>query len=600
MTFNRLFDAIYYQLEHYPTADSVCYKEQGTWLKYSTEDVINIVNQLSCSLLAYGIQPDDKVAIIANNRPEWNFVDLALQQIGAVSVPMYPTISEKDYLFIFKDANIKLAFVSDWDLYTKINNIKQHLPLLQGVYSFNKMEGAKHWRELLELATPEHQKDVDTLKEGVNPSQLVTIIYTSGTTGDPKGVMLSHNNVVSNVKAVQPILPVNNTHRSLSFLPLCHIFERVVFFYYAYVGVSIYYAESIETLGENLKEVQPHFFSCVPRLLEKVYGKIVAKGHALTGVKKSLFFWAHNLGMRWDENGNNGMWYDLQLAIANKIIFNKWREALGGRVIGIVTGAAALQPRLCRVFNAAQVQVREGYGQTETSPVVSFNLFEKGGCMVGSIGKILPGVEVRLSEKDSEILVKGPNVMMGYYNRPDLTAEAIDADGWLHTGDVGTWVNGTFLKITDRLKELFKTSGGKYVAPQVIENMIKEFYLVEQTMVIGADKNFVSALIVPNYINLEEYCKNKGLSHTTKKIMCSHAEVKQTFDEMIAKTNTNFGKWEQVKKYELMQDEWSIEGGELTPTMKVKRKVILTKYATHVDAIYAGSEYLDKEITVGA
>jgi long-chain acyl-CoA synthetase len=411
--------------------------------------------------------------------------------------------------------------------------------------------------------------------------------------------MLSHNNVVSNVKAVRPILPVNNTHRSLSFLPLCHIFERVVFFFYSYVGVSIYYAESIEALGDNLKEVKPHFFSCVPRLLEKVYGKIVAKGHDLTGIKKKLFFWAHDLGMRWDENNNNGIWYNIQLAIANKLIFSKWREALGGQVVGIVTGAAALQPRLCRVFNAAGIQVREGYGQTETSPVVSFNRFEKGGCMVGSIGKILPGVEVKLSEKDNEIMVKGPNVMMGYYNRPDLTAEVLSADGWLRTGDVGQWVDGTFLKITDRLKELFKTSGGKYVAPQVIENIIKEHYLVEQVMVVGSDRNFVSALIVPNYINLEAYCKSNGLGHSTKKIMASHEVVKRIYDEMIVKTNVNFGKWEQVKKYELMQDEWSIEGGELTPTMKVKRKVILDKYKPIVDKIYADSEFLDKEITIG-
>jgi len=600
MEFRRLFDSIYFQLENYPQPDAICAKENGDWIKYSTQNVINIINQLSSALLAYGIKADDKVALISNNRPEWNFVDFAVQQIGAVLVPIYPTITESDYLFIFNDASIKLAFVSDWNLYTKISNIKSQVTSLQDIYTFNKLEGAKYWRELLEKATPAWQQEVDTIKNNIDPATLSTIIYTSGTTGTPKGVMLSHNNIVSNVKAVQPILPVNNTHRSLSFLPLCHIFEKVVFFYYTYVGVSIYYAESIETIGDNLKEVKPHFFSCVPRLLEKVYGKIVGKGMELTGFKKKLFFWAMDLGNQWDPQIDKGLIYNFQLAIANKLIFSKWREALGGNVLGIVTGSAALQPRLCRIFSAANIPVREGYGQTETSPVVSFNRFENHNCYVGSIGIPIPGVNVKIDETTNEILVKGPNVMMGYYNRPDLTAAVIDKNGYLHTGDVGEWVNGKFLKITDRLKELFKTSGGKYVAPQVIENKIKEFNLVEQLMVVGADRNFVSALIVPNYINLEEYCKNNGLDTSSKKAMISHEKVLHTYKKAIDELNIKFAKWEQLKKFELLEDEWSVDTGELTPTMKVKRKTVLEKYKKLIEKMYVGSEFVEHEIYTSA
>lgn len=593
--FNRLFDALYYQYEFTPKADAICGKENGHYVKYSTQEVINIVNQLSCALLAYGIQPDDKVALASPNRPEWNFVDIAVQQIGAILVPVYPTISEGDYKFIFNDASVKLVFVADWELYTKISNVKPDIPTLQDIYTFNKIEGAKLWKELLPLATPELQLRVEELKAAVKPESLATIIYTSGTTGNPKGVMLSHNNIVSNVKAVQPILPVSSKHTSLSFLPLCHIFERVVFFYYTYVGVSIYYAESLETLVDNLKEVKPHFFSCVPRLLEKVYGKIVGKGMELTGIKKKLFFWALDLGLRWDENGKNGWWYDTQLSLANKLIFTKWREALGGNVLGIVTGAAALQPRLCRVFNAANIPVREGYGQTETSPVVTFNRFEKGGLKVGTIGTVIPGVEVKLADSNQEILVKGPNVMLGYYNRPDLTAEAIDADGWLHTGDVGEYLEGRFIKITDRLKELFKTSGGKYIAPQVLENKMKEIPLIEQILILGNDRNYVAALIVPNYLNLQEYCKHKGYDTSSKKAIVSNPEVKAKYMREVNKLNPQFGKWEQIKKIELLEDEWSIDTGELTPTMKIKRKVVLEKYKTLIDEIYKDSDYMSHE-----
>jgi len=596
MSYTRLFDIIEYQLKSFPKEDCLARKENGQWRKYSTQEVIDNLNRVSRALVAFGIKPDDKVAIIStSNHPEWNFCDLGMLQVGAVNVPVYPTISESDYEFIFNDAEVKLVFVSDEGLMKKIQNIKSKVPSLQAIYSFENTTGT-HWNEFLKLGDDKTlQARVNELKAAVKPEQLATIIYTSGTTGTPKGVMLSHNNIVSNVKASVKMLPVDNTKTVLSFLPLCHIFERMVIYTYFAAGCSIYYAESMESIGDNLKEVRPHFFTSVPRLLEKVYDKIVNKGLELTGVKRKLFFWALELGLEFDEKGENGFFYNLQLGIARKLIFSKWKEALGGRIEGIVTGAAALQSRLERVFTAGGIEVRQGYGQTETSPVVTVGKIGKGEFILGTVGQVIENVQVKLDnregmkEGEGEILVKGPNVMMGYYKRPDLTAQTINADGWIHTGDVGKFVehNGKkFLKITDRVKELFKTSGGKYVAPQVIENKVKESPLIEQVMVVGENEKFVGALIIPSYDNLKDWASKNGISFNQKEELLTNQLVLKEYERQIEDFNKNFGKVEQVKKFKLLPQEWTIDGGELTPTMKVKRKVVLEKYKAAVAEIY--------------
>jgi long-chain acyl-CoA synthetase len=595
MSYTRLTDIIEYQHKNFPKADALARKENGVWKKYSTQDIIDMSNRVSRALVAFGIKPDDKVALISTgNRPEWNFCDLGMLQIGAVNVPVYPTISESDYEFIFNDAEVKLVFVSDEGLMKKIQNIKSKVPSLQAIYSFEDTSGT-HWNEFLKLGDDTKlQARVDELKNGVKPEQLATIIYTSGTTGTPKGVMLSHNNIVSNVKAVVKLLPVDHSKTVLSFLPLCHIFERMVIYTYFAAGCSVYYAESMETIADNLKEVQPHFFTSVPRLLEKVYDKIVNKGLELTGLKRTLFFWALDLGLKFDEKGENGLFYNLQLAIARKLIFSKWKEALGGRIEGIVTGAAALQSRLEKVFTAGGIEVRQGYGQTETSPVVTVGKIEKGEYILGTVGQVIDGVEVRLDhregmkEGEGEILVKGPNVMMGYYRRPDLTAETIK-DGWIHTGDVGRfveWRGKKFLKITDRVKELFKTSGGKYVAPSVIENKMKESPLVEQIMVVGENEKFVGALIIPSFDNLKDWAAKHNIAYREKEDLIHNEQVLREYERQIEEYNQLFGKVEQVKKFKLLPTEWTIDGGELTPTMKVKRKVVFEKYKHAVQEIY--------------
>ncbi len=582
---SRLFDLPHYMLEKFPKEDMLAGKINGNWKKYSTQEVIDTVNQLSAGLQKYGIQKEDKVALISGNRPEWNFIDLALLQIGAVNVPIYPTITEEDYKFIFNNAEIKLCFVSNNDLLGKVSAIKSSVPSLQEIYTIDEIPGAKNWKEVFNMGEGFDPATVEAAKASVKAGDLATIIYTSGTTGVPKGVMLSHNNIMSNVKAVSQVLPLENSDRTLSFLPLCHIFERTVFYNYVYNGCSIYYAESLDTVAENLKEVKPHYFSTVPRLLEKVYDKIMATGNGLTGTKRKLFFWAIELGDQWKPTGRS-LAYDLKLNIARKLIFSKWKEALGGEVKGIITGAAALQSRLARVFNAAGIIVRQGYGMTESSPVITIDRFEDDDCMVGSVGRPIPGVEVKIDPSNGEILAKGPNVMMGYYKRPDATAETIDADGWLHTGDVGTFVDGKYLKITDRIKQLFKTSGGKYVAPQPIENKFVESPFIEQMLVTGNDQKFVGALFVPNEDQLRSFCKECGLNNSSMEEMIAQKEVLDKFQEICNDYNPNFSKIEKIKRFKLLPKVWSIENGELTPTMKVKRKVVLEKYSKEIDEIY--------------
>lgn len=590
MSYTRLFEILPYQLKNFPKEDCLANKVDGQWKKYSTQQCIDNINQVSRAMLKYGIKPDDKIALISNNRPEWNFIDLGMMQVGAINVPVYPTISEGEYKFIFNDAGIKVAFVSDAGLFQKLQNIRSEVPTLQDIYTFDKVPGAKHWTEFFDLGKGSDNSVVEKIKAGIKETDLVTIIYTSGTTGVPKGVMLSHKNVASNVAATIPSLPVSHDHRVLSFLPMCHIFERMVAYTYMAVGASIYYAESLETIAPNLQEVQPQFFTSVPRLLEKVYDKIMAKGQELTGTKRKLFFWAVNLGLNFDDKGENGVWYNIQLAIARKLIFSKWKAALGGNVIGIVTGAAALRKDLARVFNAAGIAVREGYGQTETAPVLTANKLEQGGYWLGTVGVPIEGVTIKIDEKNQEILAKGPNIMLGYYKRQDLTDQVIDKDGWLHTGDQGALLDHSgqkFLKITGRVKELFKTSGGKYVAPQVIENKMKESPFIEQMMVVGENQKFVSALIVPSFDYLKDWCAKNGVSYNTKEELVTNPKVLKAIQDEVEGYNKNFGKVEQVKKFKLLPTDWTIDNGIMTPTMKVKRDVVAKQYQSDIDSIYA-------------
>ena len=535
---------------------------------------------MSLGFLEQGIQPGEKVAIISENRPEWNFIDLALQQIGVISVPMYPTITIADYAYIFDHAEVKLIFAGDQTIYDKALQASSG----RKIYSFDRLSEVAHWTEVQGQGKSGDFNSLAAHKSSVKPEDLFTIIYTSGTTGRPKGVMLTHANVLSNLISVSHIMsPPIGTSKVLSFLPLCHIFERTASFCFMYMGYSVYYAENMETIGDNLKEVQPHLFNTVPRLLEKVYDKIVAKGYELTGVKKKLFFWALELGLRNDPAADMGGWYDFQLKIANKLIFSKWREALGGNILQINSGASALQPRLARVFWAAGIKVCEGYGLTETSPVVTASIGTKEEIRIGYVGKIVKDVEVKIAQ-DGEILVKGPNVMQGYYKEPEMTAEVIK-NGWFHTGDIGV-LDGRYLKITDRKKEMFKTSGGKYIAPQAMENKFKESPIIEQLIVVGADRNYPGALIVPSFDGLKEFCKRNDIAYTTDAEMIQNEKVQEKFLNEVEQFNQFFGNWEQIKRFELLDTSWGIETGELTPTMKLKRKVIMEKYADRVEALY--------------
>ncbi len=586
MEFKRLFDLLDYQVKNFPKEDALACKIGGTWQKYSSKDYATIADQLSTGLLKLGIKKDDKVAIVSPNRPEWNFVDIALQQIGAVSVPVYPTNTVENYNFIFRDADVKLIFAADQELYDKSKEAANGIATIREIYSFDLIDGVKNWSEIKTLGEEIDEVELQNIRASIKSEDLVTLIYTSGTTGNPKGVMLTHANILSNVTVCAPLLPVNHQHRALSFLPLSHVYERMLNYLYTRCGISIYYAENINTVAENLKEVQPHIFVTVPRLLEKVYDKIVEKGASLSGLKKKLFYWALDLGHQFENNVNQGIFYNFQLWLANKIIFNKWREALGGNIIVIISGGAALQPRLAKVFWAAQVKVMEGYGLTETSPVIAVNRPVEGDSMVGTVGLVLPNVEVKIAQ-DGEILTKGPHVMKGYYNKPDLTADVIDSGGWFHTGDIGEFIEGRFLKITDRKKEMFKTSGGKYIAPQVIENKFKESRIIEQIMVVGDGRKFASALIVPSFIGLQSWCSIKGIPFSDESSILKNPAVIEKFEKEVEAYNENFAQFEKIKKFQLVKSPWTIESGELTPTLKLKRKVILENFKEVIEGMYS-------------
>lgn len=589
---HRLFDTLDVLLKQSPERTLLAAKEGGTWRQYSVREVVDLVNSLAAGLLALGISANDmsvegrdKIAVIAKNRPEWLLLDLAVQKIGAVLVPVYPTVHISDMQFVFSDANVKLVFVNDEDLYHKVETIKDKVPSIQEIYSFEHSPVTKHWKEILSLGQQTHFEGLDTAAAKIDGEDLFTIIYTSGTTGTPKGVMLSHRNILSNVKSSMPCFPPGDNLKALSFLPLNHIFERMVTYLYLFSGTSIWYAESLETIGDNLKEVQPHMFTTVPRLLEKVYDKIMQKGAELTGIKRNLFFWAHSLAEKFELNKDQGITYRLQLALANKLIFKKWREALGNNLKCIVSGGAACQVRLIRIFTAAQIPIMEGYGLTETSPVIAVNQYNEKGRMFGSVGPVIEGVKVKIAE-DGEILCKGPNVMMGYYKRPDLTAQEIQ-EGWYHTGDIGAVVDNRFLKITDRKKELFKTSGGKYVAPLPIENKLKESPFIEQVMLVGAEKKFVGALIVPSFPNLKDWARKHNLPDVTENELLKHPKIIEHFKDLVESFNKYFNHVEQVKKFELLPHEWSVDTGELTPKLSLKRKVVMEKYKDAMERIYA-------------
>ncbi len=588
----RLFDAIAYQLEKKPLPDMLAGKSGGQWKKYSTQEVGEIVNQLSAGLLRLGIGPNDmtvegrdKVAIISKNRPEWVIVDLAVQQIGALLTPIYPTINVNELEFVLNDAQVKTIFVNDEDTFHKVLSIKSRVHSLTHIFTFEHVANARHWKEVLELGYAEYTDQIRSISGKIKTEDAVTIIYTSGTTGVPKGVVLSHKNIVSNVFASSPCFPPGENMRSLSFLPLNHIFERMVTYLYLFNFTSIYYAESLDTIGENLKEVQPDMFTTVPRLLEKVYDKIMEKGNEQTGMKRKLFFWAHSLAEKFELNKPQGSWFDFQLSLANKIVFSKWREGLGGNLKCIVTGGAACQVRLIRIFTAAKIPIMEGYGLTETSPVISVNEYDENGRYFGTVGPIIKDVQVKIAE-DGEILCKGPNIMMGYYKRPDLTAEVIDKDGWFATGDIGMIVDDKFLKITDRKKELFKTSGGKYVAPLPIENRLKESIFIEQAMVVGAERKFVGALIIPSFPNLREWCYKNHIPEGTNEELILNEQVIALYKDLAESFNKFFNHVEQIKKFELLSNEWTVDTGELTPKLSLKRKVIMEKYKDAIERIY--------------
>lgn len=584
----RLFDFPYYQLKQYPQENALVTKYNGVWKSTSTQEYIDKANAISRALIKMGVQPNDKVALISStNRTEWNICDIGIMQTGAQDVPIYPTISEDEYEYVLNHSESVYCFVSDEEVYNKVMAIKNNVPKLKEVYTFNDIKGAKNWSEVLEAGKDEsNQDELDKRKASIDENDLATLIYTSGTTGKPKGVMLSHKNIASNAKFSSERLPiVMGKSKGLSFLPVCHVYERMLHYMYQYCGVELYFAESLETISENLNEVKPEVMTAVPRVLEKVYDKIYTKGTELTGIKKKLFFWAIDLGLKYEPYGENGWWYESQLKLANKLIFSKWREALGGNIKAIASGSAPLQPRLARVFNAAQIPVMEGYGLTETSPVVAVNDMRNNGFKIGTVGRPLRETEVKIGE-DGEILVKGPQVMLGYFKNEEETEKVMEG-GYFHTGDIGEIDSEGFLKITDRKKEMFKTSGGKYIAPQIIENEMKQSRFIEQIMVIGEGEKMPAALIQPDFDFIREWgkLKNHNLPADNKELV-NNKEVIARIQEEVDLFNERFGKWERVKRFEMTPDVWSIEDGQLTPTMKMKRKVIKAQYKDLYDKIY--------------
>ncbi|WP_367330426.1 AMP-dependent synthetase/ligase [Sphingobacterium multivorum] len=583
-TATRLFDLASLQYAIAPDFPMFSFKKDNEWVKVSNTEFIDRVNNTSKGLIALGVQPGENVALISENRIEWNILDFAIQQIGAVVVALYPNISTSDYAYIFNHAEIRNCIVSSKKLYTKILAIQEDCPQLKVIYSLDKENDLNHWEDFVAKGVIIPDETLNQLRDTIQTDTLASIIYTSGTTGNPKGVMLSHRNLLADTLSSEYSFPVERGDRALSFLPVCHAYERVFQYVYMYKGLTIFFAQSMDTIGEDFKSVKPHIFSAVPRVLEKVYEKIMATGEQLTGLKRKLFFWSLSLGEQYKLAGRS-WWYDFQLSIARKLVFSKWRDALGGDIKGIASGSAALQEKLIRLYMAAGIPIYEGYGLTEAGPCIAVNCYKRG-MKIGTVGLPLIHIEIKLAA-DGEIITKGENNMIGYYKNPEATAEVIK-DGWLYTGDIGQWVDGKFLKIIDRKKEMFKTSGGKYIVPQQIESKLVESSFIEQAMVIGEARKFPAALIVPNYNKLLEWSKGTfpSLADLSKQDFLNSPELKQKIESELNRINQNFGGWEQIKKFAILSNEMTVETGELTPTLKMKRKVILQKYDREIEEIY--------------
>ncbi|MBN2668234.1 MAG: long-chain fatty acid--CoA ligase [Bacteroidales bacterium] len=593
MNISRTFDLLERLHSEFPKKDALVGKINGEWQYFSTEDYVNYANTLSYGLIALGYKKGDKIATVSNNRPEWNFMDMAMSQIGVVHVPIYPTISFEEYEHILSHSDARAVIISDKALYIKIKPIIERTASMEDVYSFDQLDGINNWRTIYELGKEKedvYKEELVKIKASISSGDLLSIIYTSGTTGLSKGVMLSHNNILTNAIAASGRIDLTHEDKMLSFLPLCHVYERVVNYAYQYLGLSIYYAENLGTIADDLKRFKVNGFVTVPRVLEMIYDKIMTKGKDLDGIKRKLFFWAVDLGLKFDfKKVRTNAWYRFQLSIANKLIFSKWREAVGGNVKTIISGGTALQPRLARVFWAAGIPVQEGYGLTETSPVIAVNGNNESNNRIGTVGPILDGVTVKIAE-DGEILVKGPNCMLGYYKSPEQTAEVIDKDGWLHTGDVGQLIDGEFLKITDRKKEIFKNSAGKYIAPQAIENKFKESELVDQIMVVGEDEKFASALISPNFNYLHFFATKHKIHYRDNIELVKNPEILKRFQEEVNELNKSLGQVEQIKRFRLVCEPWTNSTGELSPTLKLKRRVLYDKYEHILREIYQYNE----------
>lgn len=588
MHITRTFDLLDRYKELYPMDDALAGKQNGEWVKYSTEDYIHLSNLVSYGLLALGYKKGDKIATISNNRPEWNFVDMGMAQIGVIHVPIYPTIGTEEYDYILNHSEVKSIIVSSKLIWNKISSVVEKIKSVQSIYSFNDIEELTSWKVIIEEGKKNEDKfknEVLKIKAGIDKDEMVTLIYTSGTTGNSKGVMLSHNNLVTNFISTSKAHGLGFGHRTLSFLPLCHVYERMMTYHFQYKGIAIYYAENLGTITTDIKEVKPDIINTVPRLLEKIYDGIIGKGKNLSSIKKQIFFWSVNLGLRYRLNNKYRYFYNFKLKIARKLIFSKWKEALGGKDMLIVSGGAALQVRLAKTFWAAGLPVLEGYGLTETSPVIAVNFFTPVICKFGTVGQVVEACEVKIAD-DGEILAKGANLMLGYYKEPELTNEVIDAEGWFHTGDIGHLDEEGFLKITDRKKEMFKTSAGKYIAPQVIENKFKESFFIEQLMVVGENEKFASALVSPNFKFLHDWCSIHKVQYRDNKDLVQTPEVLARYQKEVNKYNATLGEFEKIKRFRLVCEEWSPESGELSPTQKLKRNVVHEKYKHIIAEIY--------------
>jgi len=586
MNVTRIFDLLPHYLENFPKEDMVCGKENGVWAHYSTAQYITKSEQIAYGLLHLGVQKGDRIASISNNRPEWNFLDMAIHQVGAIHVSIYPTISEADYQYILNHADVKMVFVAGWELLRKIENVINSIPSLKdNVYTFRNLRGYKHLDELIELgiANPNPKLLLD-IKDSITTNDVATLIYTSGTTGNPKGAMLTHANLLNNAKAITPIIPVREESRCLSYLPLCHVYERMMMYAWHYIGVSIYYAESMATIADNLKEIKPDIFTTVPRLLEKFYDKILSVGYKQKGLKKSIFFWANSVALEYEVEGKS-KWYMKKLKIARKLVLNKWKAALGGHLYVIVSGGAALQPKLNKIFWAMDIAVLDGYGLTETSPVIAVSNFFKNGVKIGTVGPPLPGIEVKIAE-DGEILTRGHCLMTGYYKDIELTAEVIDEEGWFHTGDLGHIELEGQLRITGRKKEMFKTAFGKYIVPTIVENKFSEHPMIDNILVVGENKQFAAALIVPEFGDMRSWCAREGISYTTNEEMINHPQVLARFRKIVDRFNKSFGETEQIKRFKLIGYPWSVDTGELTPTLKLKRNFICNKFEEDIEKLF--------------